>query len=43
MITAGRLPLAFGKARTALMPPPNFIVAGLMPADFFFAAMLASG
>src|SRR5690349_2552417 len=37
MITAGRLPLAFGKARTAPMPSPYLIMVGVMPVDFFVA------
>src|SRR6266545_5066047 len=41
MMTAGRLPLAFGKARTAPMPPPYLIIVGVIPVDFF-AAIIAS-
>src|SRR3970282_764740 len=35
MITAGRLPLALGRARTALMRPPRLTVVGFIPVDFF--------
>jgi hypothetical protein len=39
MITAGRLPFAFGKARTAGMPLPYLIILGVIPLGFFAAIM----
>jgi hypothetical protein len=36
-MTAGRLPFAFGKLRTAVMPPPYRIIRGTIPVDFIGA------
>jgi hypothetical protein len=39
MITAGRLPLAFGKARTALILSPYLTIVGVIPVAFFVATI----